>query len=112
MKVVLLIGGRDYPLPEDSAKLLRDLIREFGGHERPLSYLTAGESPEPIELGTRQIEPLADLLWNSGDESLGRLRDRLRAVPASGLAAPLLVRPGVEDQVDGEDCQPAGRPPT
>ncbi len=78
---MLLIGGRAYPLREHSAALLRDLISEVAAHERPLSYLgdaigedlAVGESPEPLELGTRQIAVLADLLWSTSDLKLQQL---------------------------------------
>ncbi len=82
MEIVLLIGGRAYPLPQRSALYLCDRIRQTGSDERTFNYLAesieenlaTGESMEPIELGNRQIEPLADILWPVDDPALARLR--------------------------------------
>jgi hypothetical protein len=82
MEIELTIGGRAYWLPERSALLLRDCIRRRGSDERPLSYvaeaidkgLAAAVSTEPIELGTSQIETLADILWGVADGPLSELQ--------------------------------------
>jgi hypothetical protein len=81
LEIELTIGGRAYRLPERSALLLCDCIRRLVSDERPLSYiadtidedLAAGGSLEPIDLGTRQIETLADILWGVADGPLSEL---------------------------------------
>jgi hypothetical protein len=71
MEVVLLVGGRPYTLPEQSALELRDRIREHAPDDLALGYLADaiaedlenGESPGPFDLGHEQIEGLVDVLF-------------------------------------------------
>jgi hypothetical protein len=71
VEIVLLVGARPYPLSEQSALELRDLIRERASDDRMLGYLAdaisedleQSGSPEPIDLGHAQIEALADILF-------------------------------------------------